>query len=68
MELRGEATHFRAASGGTKSYIFIYDLGASYSINEVMLEGYSTGHWGENGELGMDRVHKKRGENTYWSN
>ena len=47
-----QAIHFRAASEGTKSYTYIYDLGASYNINEVMLEGSSTGHWSENGKLG----------------
>lgn len=39
--LNGGDTHLRVASGSSKSYVFVYDLGSEHWLEEAILEGRS---------------------------
>jgi hypothetical protein len=72
--LTGGDTVFRAASGSGKEYLFAYDFGSDVYLNELQLEGRSTGYWCEDGDLGGSYCHNDNGfsaafstDGTTWS-
>jgi hypothetical protein len=65
--LQGGETNIRAASGGSKTYSFIYDLGTDRYVNELQLEGRSTGFWCEDGDRGGSYCHNDNGFSVTFS-
>jgi hypothetical protein len=60
--LQGGESNFRAASGSSKTYLFVYDFGSDQYIDSFDLEGRSTGYWCEDGLLGGSYCHN---DNTF---
>ena len=65
--INGGETNLRAASGSSKSYTFVYDLGAEFWLEEAKLQGRSTGHWCEDTQQGGSYCHNDNGFSVAFS-